>query len=288
MNTQLYGFFAATSKCSESIATGYRLKFRPGLWLLVAVIAVANLDAQAKGKKGKPPKAAVAEKPAERQAAGVAVPVEEEQRTPTRWSTQGINLGFYGAYTRPSPVLDGAPESFTLDKEAGYSYGAKLSYHAMNVYNFFTAVDAFDYKVTASQNGLSQKYRYAGYKALLGLEITGHGLRGAPRVGSGFSMSGLIGWGVHLPTKATVEIDGKIIDRSAFVNTAAGFLRLGLNVYYVFSAGINLGLGYHYDWMGHIEKSTDTGEEIKKIHSHNFHVFVDARILNFGRDTYVD
>ncbi len=253
---------------------------------VMTLVPLASLQAKGKGKKAKPQPAEAIAAPQEAQAEPGHSP--EARSGLTRWSTYGINLGVYGAFVNPSPVLDGGPDAFKIGKENGYSYGAKLSYHALNVYNFFTAVDTFDYKITGSQNGLTQKYQYSGYRALLGLEMTGHGIRGAPRVGSGFSMSALIGLGVHVPTKATVEIDGKILDRSAFVNTAAGFLRLGLNVYYVLNSGINMGLGYHYDWMAKIEKSTDTGEEIKRINSHNFTVFVDARILNFGSNTYAE
>jgi hypothetical protein len=288
MKTTTIRLIAAAFKRSEIISAKGRQDLKLGLILLAAFFATNAVHAQAKGKKGKAVKATVAEKPAESPSAGVATPVQEE-RTPTRWSDSGINLGVYGAYTNPSVTLNGAPDSFKLEKEAGYSYGAKLSYQVKNVYNWFTAFDAYEYKFSGNQNGLSQKYVYSGYKAVGGLELTGFGMSGLQnpsRVSTGFSYSLLIGGGFHLPTKATVEIDGKVLDRSAFVNTAAGFVRLGLNIYYVFSAGVNLGLGYHYDWMGRIEKKTDTGDEHKIINSHNFHVFVDARILNFGSNTY--
>ena len=89
------------------------------------------------------------------------------------------------------------------------------------------------------------------------------------------------------PAAIFKELGDKTIDRSAFANSSVAFGRIGLRVFYSFSFGVNMGLAYFYDaTSGKVEKPRDTGEQIKELNSHNFQVFIDARILNFGEQTY--
>ena len=263
--------------------------------LVVSVFSMGDAFAQARKK----PKGAAAAKRAEaKPAVAVAVDpdsselsdsnsVQQEPRKATRWSTLGLTLGFAGNYAMPKPYIQGAPDSLTLAKENGYNYAAKLSLDYHSGLRLFGGFENFDYKISSSQSGVTQNYHYAGYKALMGIEITPQGIGKAKDVHVGWGFGLVLGGGFYLPTTATVDIGGQTIDRGAFANRLMGFGRIGARVYYSFDFGVNLGLGYFYDHVsGGVEKATDTNEQTKQINSHNFQVFVDARILNFGDTTY--
>lgn len=263
---------------------------------LVWAIVVGNtlfseqIFAQAKAKPGaaKALKAAVAEKAKRSEPApAVAVPAAEEPKVATRWSKRGITLGVAGQWVIPKGYIQGAPEGVDYGKENGYSTGARISIDYNNFWRWFGVFETYDFKMKASQAGLEQKYNWGGYRTAIGLEMSGQGLGRGDHVYVGWGFGVLIGGGLYIPKTVTAELGDKTIDRSAFANSSVAFGRIGLRVFYSFSFGVNMGLAYFYDaTSGKVEKPRDTGEQIKELNSHNFQVFIDARILNFGEQTY--
>lgn len=261
--------------------------------LLVALFATGtSLFAQVKAK-AKPPKVkAVKEAPVPKVDAGDVATAESRgtdnsARNKTRWSTRGITVGVSGQWVIPKGYIQGKPDEVTLGKENGYSYGARVSLDFNNFWKWFGVFETYDFRLTADQAGATQKYNWGGYRTALGLEMSGQGLGQGNDVFVGWGFGVLVGGGLYIPRTVTQELGDKTIDRSAFANSSVVFARGGLRFFYSFSSGINAGLAYFYDGtLGKTEKARDTGEQIKEINSHNFQVFIDARIFNFGTETY--